>query len=103
MPLHSTLTGADLHETKGAATATSSQYLTANGDGTATFKTIPVASIGWWDHNDLTTQTTPINLAVANTRYDLTNDAAGPATNLTYGFTGINIWNNSTNRLKAKR
>lgn len=95
--LHSTLTGADLHEVKGADTATAGQFLTANGGGTATFKTLPIAQIGWYDHNDLTTQTTPIALT-SGVKADLTNDAAGPNTITTFGFDGVDIWNPITNR-----
>lgn len=56
--------------------------------------------MGWYDYNDLATQTTPINIAVAGTEYTLTNDTLGP-------YTGINIrplsdvttiWNPTTNR-----
>lgn len=56
--------------------------------------------MGWYDYNDLATQTTPISIAVAGTEYTLTNDTLGP-------YTGINIrplsdvttiWNPVTNR-----
>lgn len=96
--LHSTLTGADLHETKGADTATAGQFLTANGGGTATFKTLPVAQIGWYDYNDAATATTPIPLTVAGTKYDLTNDTLGPSTNTSFGLDGVTLWNPVTNR-----
>lgn len=96
--LHSTLTGADLHETKGAATATSGQYLTANGDGTATFKTIAVAQTGWYDNADSFTAGTPIALT-AGVKADLTNNNLGVDTNLNFGVPGLaNIWNSGTNR-----
>lgn len=94
---HSTLTGADLHETKGAATATSGQFLTANGNGTATFKTLPVATVGWYDYNDLATQTTAIPLT-AGVKADLTNDTLGVNTQTGFGFDGVNLWNPGTNR-----
>ena len=95
--LHSVLTGADLHETKGAATATSGQFLTANGDGTATFKTLPVATVGWYDYNDLFTQTTPIALT-AGVKSDLTNDTLGVNTQTSFGLDGVTLWNSITNR-----
>lgn len=101
MPLHSSLTGADLHETKGAATATAGQVLIATGAGTATFQTptFSTVKLGWYDYNDLATQTTPIALSVAGTKYDLTNDTLGPSTNITFGLPGVtNIWNSGTNR-----
>lgn len=37
---HASLTGADLHECKGAASATAGQFLIATGSGTATFQTL---------------------------------------------------------------
>ncbi|PIF21291.1 hypothetical protein [Candidatus Pantoea floridensis] len=37
---HSSLTGVDLHECKGAASATAGQFLIANGNGTATFQAL---------------------------------------------------------------
>lgn len=56
--LHSALTGSELHECKGASTATTGQFLVANGDGTATFQTVGIptriqtytttASVGLW-------------------------------------------------------
>lgn len=96
--LHSVLTGADLHETKGAATATSGQYLTANGDGTATFKTIATAQVGWYDYNDTATAGTPIALT-AGVKSDLTNNTLGVNTNTSFGIPGVaNIWNAGTNR-----
>lgn len=95
---HSTLTGADLHETKGAATATSGQYLTANGDGTATFKTVPVATTGWYDNADSFTAGTPIALT-SGVKSDLTNNNLGVDTNLDFALPTVsNIWNSSTNR-----
>lgn len=56
--------------------------------------------MGWYDYNDLATQTTPISMPTPGTEYTLTNDTLGP-------YTGINIrplsdvatiWNPSTNR-----
>lgn len=55
------------------------------------------ASVGYFHHNDLATQTTPINVP-ADTDTTLTNDALGAQTNLTgapYGVT--NVFDSSTN------
>lgn len=46
MALHSTLTGADLHEPKGIATATSGQEHVANGAGSGTWTSIFNRNIG---------------------------------------------------------
>jgi hypothetical protein len=101
MALHKDLTGADLHEIKGASTATSGQIPIANGSGGAPFTTPPYSfmKVGWYDYNDVTTQTTPIALSVIATKYDLTNDAAGANTNISFGLPGVtNIWNSGTGR-----
>lgn len=96
---HSTLTGDDLHEPKGVATAAAGKAYVADGAGSGTWTTVSNIEHGWWDNNDLTTATTPIALTVANTQYEMTNDGAGSFTNLTYGIDGTaNIWNTSTNR-----
>lgn len=95
--LHSTLTGADLHEVKGADTATAGQFLTANGGGTATFKTLPVAQVGWYDYHDTATTGTPIALT-SGVKADLTNNALGVNTQTSFGFDGVSVWNTSTNR-----
>lgn len=99
MANHSTLTGADLHEIKGAAAATSGQIPVANGSGGAPFTTLAIPKVGWWDYNDLTTATTPIAITTASTDFELTNDGAGANTNKTYALSGItDIWNTTTNR-----
>lgn len=99
MANHSTLTGADLHEIKGAAAATSGQIPVANGSGGAPFTTLKIPKVGWWDYNDLTTATTPIAITAAATDFELTNDGAGANTNKTYALSGItDVWNTTTNR-----
>jgi len=55
---HKDIPDANLHETKGAATATSGQFLVAQGDGTAQFKTKLVK---------ITTSLTPSSVGAATT------------------------------------
>ena len=102
MPEHKDITDPNIHEVKGAAAATAGQILTATGASTATFQT-PTFSrmkIGWWDYNDLATQTTPIALTTPGTKYDMTNDKAGPNTQIGFGLSGVTqTWNSTTNRL----
>lgn len=101
MTEHRLIPDAQLHEAKGALSATAGQLLTAVGDGTATFQTPSFSTVrmGWYDYNDVTTQSTPIPLTLANTFYDLTNDGNGVNTKIIYGLSEIpNIWNTSTNR-----
>lgn len=95
---HKDIPDAQLHEVKGAASATSGQVLVANGSGGATFQTFD-DYIGWWNYDDDATATTPINLTLANTQYDLTNDTVGVSTITTYGFSGVTPWNVGTSRL----
>lgn len=45
MSIHSTLTGTDLHESKGAAAAATNTVAVADGLGSATWKALPVAAI----------------------------------------------------------
>lgn len=54
-------------------------------------------SFGWQDYNDLATKTTPITLT-ANTWTNLSNDGAGPYSQMSHKiFDHGNIWNTSTN------
>ena len=105
MPEHNTLTGSQLHEPKGADSASSGQVYIADGAGSGSWTTLSTSSIsglleqGIYDYNDLATSTTPIPLTLANTQYEVTNDGAGTFTNKTYALSGIaDLWNTSTNR-----
>lgn len=52
---------------------------------------------GIYDYNDAGTSTTPISIAVANTWYPLTNDAAGPFTNKTYALSSVaDVWDTAS-------
>jgi hypothetical protein len=96
---HKNIPDAQLHEVKGAASATSGQVLMATGSGTATFQTLN-KHMGWWDYEDTATSSAPIALTVASTYYDLTNNGLGPNTTSTYALAGLPaIWNTATNRL----
>jgi len=56
------------------------------------------ASVGYFDHNDLATHTTPITLS-SGVSTKLTNDADGAFTDLTKAPYGVNnIWNTTTNQ-----
>jgi hypothetical protein len=100
MAEHNTLTGASLHEPKGAATASVGQIYVATGTGTGVWQAPATGlQMGWWDYNDAATAVTPIPLTLADTYYPLTNDGAGPFTNLAYGLAGVtDVWNTTTNR-----
>ncbi len=98
---HVSITDPNIHETKGASTASIGQILTANGLGQAIFETPTFTKVkmGWYDYNDTATTTTPIALSVAGTYYDLTNDKLGTNTQIVYGIPGVtNVWNSGTNR-----
>ena len=101
MTEHASITDPNIHEPKGASTASSGQILVADGSGGTSWQTPTFSNVevGWYDYNDVTTATTPIALTTPGTFYTLTNDGAGVNTNITYGITGItNIWNTATNR-----
>jgi hypothetical protein len=95
---HKNIPDAQLHEVKGAASASSNQILRANGDGTASFwtPTFTNTAQGVWDYNDTLTSTSPILLTTAGAEYQLTNNGAGVNTNTTYGLPGVSIYNTST-------
>lgn len=98
MPIeHKDIPDTNLHEAKGASGASDGSFLRGNGDGTATFQALNDLN-GWWNYDDATTSGTPIALTAADTRYTLTNDALGGNNDTTYGLTGVDIWNSSTNR-----
>tara|TARA_R110000772_G_scaffold81665_2_gene173607 strand:+ start:546 stop:1628 length:1083 start_codon:yes stop_codon:yes gene_type:complete len=56
-------------------------------------------SFGVYDYADLATQTTPIPLTLAGTKYELTNDGIGDG-DIAYKLTGLeDIWLSGTSRL----
>lgn len=62
-------------------------------------QSVPV-KFGWYDYNDVTTQTTPIDLTVVDTDYFLTNDGAGEFTQSGYKVQGHgDLWDTSNNQL----
>ena len=101
MTEHVSITDPNIHEPKGASTASAGQILIADGSGSTSWQNAPFSTVevGWYDYNDVTTVTTPIALTTPGTYYTLTNDGAGVNTNTTFGIAGIpNIWNTATNR-----
>ena len=53
---------------------------------------------GWQDYNDLATKTTPLQLTLADTWYEITNDGLGPYSNKTHKiFDHKDIWKPATN------
>lgn len=105
MAEHNTLTGSQLHEPKGADTATADQVYISDGAGSGAWTDLTSDNIpntttqGIYDYNDLTTASTPIALTSAATQYELTNDGAGANTNTTYALDGItDMWDVATDR-----
>jgi len=97
---HRDIPDAQLHQVKGAASASSGQILVATGTGTATFQdpAFTTTAMGFWDYNDTATAGTPIALTLANTEYQLTNNGLGTNTLKTYRLPSITeIFNTSTN------
>jgi hypothetical protein len=91
---HRLIPDAERHEVKGASTATNNQVLTADGDGTTSFRQPTIA--GWYNYNH-SGATVPLTLA--STYYDLINSTAGVNTNITFAIPGATtIWNSGTNR-----
>lgn len=98
---HKDIADPNIHEAKGASTATAGQVLTATGSGTSTWALPTVYSsvaAGSYDVGDTATTGTPIALSVAGTLYDLTNNALGANTG-SYPVAGVSsVWNTGTNR-----
>lgn len=94
---HSAIDDPNIHEPKGASTASQYDVYESNGAGSGNWKR-PVR-MGVYDYDDAATASSAIALTSANTDYELTNDGAGSNTNLTYALPeAANIWNTSTNR-----
>lgn len=87
--LHSTLTGSDLHECKGAASASLGTVMMGNGDGTGTFQSLPYTYltskpvIPSVSYNETVQTTTPL------IKHYLVTAAAGVFTQALSGFTTI--------------
>jgi hypothetical protein len=97
---HASITDPEIHECKGASSATLGQVPISDGVGGAPFGTLPFTKTdyGYVDIADLTTATTQIPLTLANTNYQLTNDSAGADTFTLAALPGmVDIWNPSTN------
>lgn len=93
---HKDLTGVQLHEPKGAATAAAGSVYVSDGAGSGSWTNPPV--LGWYDYNDSATAGSPITLT-ADTWTTMTNDGAGGDTELSYALAGTtNLWNTGTNR-----
>jgi len=98
---HSVITDPDIHEPKGASTATVGQILVANGDGTTSWVASPFSTVqvGWYDYDDSATVGAPIALTTPGTYYDLTNDGLGVNTQLSYALSDSpNIYDTTTQR-----
>lgn len=120
---HAVITDPEIHEPKGAATAQAGHVYVSDGagggvwsppelegQGAASAGEVPhsdgLGGVDWttqpivgtlsqgvYDYNDATTASTPIPLTVAATDYKLTNDGAGPNTNLTYKLPTLDhVW-----------
>ncbi len=97
---HSGLTGSNVHEPKGADTASADDVYILNGAGSGVMMgTADVTRTGIYDYNDLATASSPITLTPTGTFITATNDGAGPNTNLAYGLPDVSApWNTGTDR-----
>ena len=101
---HSNITDPNIHEPKGASTANEGDIYTADGVGSGSWgQPTPAAGTvtqGAYKYSDTATVATPIELTLADTEYELTNDGLGTETFLDWPVPGLpNVWNTSTNRL----
>lgn len=95
MALHNSLTDPNLHEPKGASTASAGQIYVANGSGSGVWTTNPS---GWGFYQDDTSEQT-FNTTAAK----LTINGLGSATNTSYlplAIRGINqLWDTTNNEI----
>lgn len=92
---HSSITDPNIHEPKGAAGASAGQIMEATGTGSTQWvdKETSAPLIGFFDYNDAATSTTPLTYTTGGADLILTNDAAGPFTNTSYGPEGVTaVW-----------
>jgi hypothetical protein len=97
---HKDITDPNIHEVKGASTATSGQVLTATGSGTATFQTPTVYSdVEIGSYRIVNGSSTPTALTVAGTYYTVANTGAGAGSSSVYGVAGVtSVWDAANNR-----
>lgn len=91
---HANIADADRHEAKGASSASNNQVLTADGDGTTSFRNPTM--MGWYSYGHAGSNQA---LTSANTYYDLINDSNGSDTLNFRALPSVdNVWNPTTNR-----
>lgn len=97
---HKDIKDPNIHEVKGASTATAGSVLTSNGDGTTSFITpTKYSNVKLGSYRVVNGSTTKVALTTPGTYYTLTNDGLGGGTSFAYGIAGVTgIWNNGTNR-----
>ena len=90
---HSSLSGAEAHEPKGATTASSGQVYVADGLGSGDW--VKIYTQGFEDYNDTGTSQS----LTSGVYVDLTNDGAGANTNKTYKLPDgrADIWDTTAN------
>lgn len=94
---HSDIPDGERHEPKGISAAAAGTVYIADGAASGAWTDPLIPSMGWWDYNDLATQSSPITLSAPDTI--LTNDGLGAFTGKSYALTGVaDIWDASTNR-----
>jgi hypothetical protein len=112
---HVDISDDDIHQPKGAATATDGEAMFSSGAGATEFREIVIDDIsdfdsrvpapgtviqGAYKYADTATQTTPIDLVTPGQEYDLTNDGLGAETFTTWALPGLpNIWDTTNNKL----
>ena len=100
MTEHVVIQDPQIHEPKGVSTATSGQVYVADGVGGGAWVNHLAGTIkqGIYDYHDVTTQSSPIALTLADTDYELTNDAAGTQTYKSPLVGLSEMWDENTDR-----
>ena len=100
MTEHVVIQDPQIHEPKGASTASLGHVYISDGAGSGAWVNNLAGTIkqGVYDYHDVATQTTPIELTSADTDYELTNDAAGAQT-YSKPLAGLSaMWDENTDR-----
>lgn len=97
---HANLTGANLHEPKGVATATNKQIYLSNGAGSGSWTTSPV---GWGYYRDAYVTGGGVGQTISTTPAIFQVDGAAAKTNETFlppAIRGVNsLWDTTTNEI----
>lgn len=96
---HANITDPNVHEPKGVSGANSREVYSADGSGSGEWRKVGDVAGGVYFVEDTATSSTAISITDADTYYDLTNDALGDDTNVSFGISGVDFWDADNNQI----